>query len=163
MSGPPPSPEHGSWYSPLLNSTFVPNILGWSLVDPVIFRFTRLSKLLCSFVWASILLSVCCLKIGIIVEFWNYNKCWSPKIRIVFAHIPHPAATARPRRSFVLGPSMSWKKYGAKLSKYQVWRLKEDTCRGRQMGTIFFEKVTSFWNIKIIVKDITDQKYFWLF
>ena len=137
ISGPPPSPAQGSWYSPLLNSTFVPNIFGWSSVDPVICRFTRLSNLLCSFVWASILLSVCCLKIGCIGEFLSQPKK------------NHLGLLTSPIQPQQLVDQQSRAKYHSSeqnvsnCAKKQNWRFKDGTCSGRQIGLTLSENFTA--------------------
>ena len=58
MRGPPESPLHGSWYSPLLNSSSVPNIFVCSYAVFETRRLTRLSRSLYRWVQSSWYLKV---------------------------------------------------------------------------------------------------------
>ena len=78
MRGPPESPEHGSWYSPFLNSTFVPNIFEWLNFVLETVRSTRLSRWLIQRVQSFFLLSVYGLKIRIWEYFENATIPSSP-------------------------------------------------------------------------------------
>ena len=87
MRGPPESPEHGSWYSPFLNSTFVPNIFEWLNFVLETVRSTRLSRWLIQRVQSFFLLSVYGLKIKKIGKI--------SKMQRFPHHLPQPAATTR--------------------------------------------------------------------